>query len=392
MGQRKRKSSNVIHQEQICLTAIENNDSKQLKAALDAGADVNFTNIERKSLFYLASKENNKEILKILITHKDIDIYARDAEDFTPLHTACELGLTTTVQSILNNAPQTANMCSKKEWIPLHTAAYFGQRDCVNILLTHDIKIINHQDDNNNTALHIACWARRFNTMLLLIHKGADPIIKNNQQTTPLICIFSADNENLLQYYLSKFPRCAHTLIHTKDTQDNSQFHLCTTITSIDPVRFERYLQFLTRYGLNIHARNKNGKRAVDLACDAYDTLSKQYNVMQSSDLKKKIINQEQIMHAFLRYIAPRTSYALFKETLELFAHLLQQQNINNQELSKRLIAHIMCNFYALHIETIIAQKFKNKPAYYDCCIENKQKIRQQLFNKPEPKLLWSAL
>src|SRR5579862_4864145 len=157
MGQRKKKSLNLIHQEEICLAAIEHNDPQQLNIALARGADVNCTNIDRKSLFYLARKKNNNNILKILITHKNIDIYSRDSEDFTPLHIACLLGLPTTVESILNKAPHTANMCAKNEHIPLHTAAYHWQKNCVALLLSHDTSTINCQDIHNDTALHMAC-------------------------------------------------------------------------------------------------------------------------------------------------------------------------------------------------------------------------------------------
>jgi ankyrin repeat protein len=396
MGQRKKKSLNFIHQEQLCLDAIYNNKPEQLKTALARGADVNFTNIDRESLFCLARKKNNQEILKILITHKDIDIYARDSNDYTPLHVACTLGLPITVASILNKAPQIAYMCSNREALPLHLAAYHWQKDCIELLLSHDVSTINCQGMYNDTALHNACrqvlWVspkQYFDTIKLLIEKGADPTIKNNNQLTPLICLFSFyDNKNALYFFLVENPNMTHKFIHTKDKYDNSQFHLCTTITSIDPAKFEKYLQFLTSHGLNIHSRNKDGKRAVDLACDAYN----HYSAMTPPDMKK-IKVQQQIMHAFLRFTSPHTSCALFKQMLEQsFQYVLEQQNINNQELPKQFITQIMCDYYVLNIETIIAKNYNGLTEYYDVCIEKKDTLRQKLLvNYPKPRFLWSA-
>jgi ankyrin repeat protein len=313
MGQRKRKSLNRVHQEQLCLDAIENDNPQQLNIALTRGADVNYTNCDRKSLFYLARKKNNPIILEILITHENIDIYSRDSEDFTPLHIACELGLHTTVESILKKDPQTACMCSKQENIPLHIAAYNWQKDCAELLLSHNINTINHQDNYNNTALHFVCSQMpslrnpkpHFDTIKLLLERGADPTIKNNQQVTPLIYFFSCSYGHNL--FLIQNPNIAHTFIHTKDKDDNSQFHLCATATAINPARFEQYLHFLTNHGLDIHSRNKYGKRAIDLAYDVYN----HYNAMPSPDMKKFMV-QKQIMYTFLRVISPHIEYALF--------------------------------------------------------------------------------
>ena len=57
----------------------------------------------------------------------------------------------------------------------------------------------------------------------------------------------------------------------------------------------------------------------------------------------------------------------------------------------EELLVHIMYDYYALNIETIVAKKYKHNKKYYDDFIENKNQIKQQLLAKPELHFLWSA-
>jgi ankyrin repeat protein len=389
-----KRQKKIAQQSALCRTGIENNNPKQVELALMAGADVNDVDSTGKSLFYLACKQKNNAIYKLLITHKDMDVYARDSQDYTPLHVACALGLSATVTLILHKTPQAAILCTTREEIPLHIAASCGKKDCVTSLLAHDIRTINHQNTDENSALHLACWVKHFSTIQLLIEKGANPTIINKVQTTPLICLFSAQTDyTFLHAFFIKNQTLANIFIHTKDTQDNSQFHLCTAVVSIDVPKFELYLQFLLRYGLDIHARNKNSKRAIDLVCEKYNALEYEYHVMKFSNMKNHVINQAKILHIFLQVMSPHTPCALFKFIMEQqFKQILEEQNINNPELPKELIAHIINKYYVLNIETVIANKYKQNRAYCDdYYIENRHKIRQQQFINPKPKLLWST-
>jgi hypothetical protein len=233
----------------------------------------------------------------------------------------------------------------------------------------------------------MACSRKQLNVIKLLIEKDANPTIKsNNYQTTPLIHFFSAYNDDLNLFYsfIADNPFIASKLIHTKDTQKNSQLHLCAVITSIVAPKFELYLPFLTSHGLNIHSRNKDGKRAVDLACEKYTKLYNFYTIEKSPNIYKAVTNQEQVMHAFLCFTSPHTQCALF-------THLLQQYSADDMPLLKELITSIAHMYYELNIETIIANKYKYSREYYNDFIENKNEIRRQLLAKPELHLLWDV-
>ncbi len=315
--------SNPSDATHLCLQGIAKNDTRAVRDALLADADVNYINSDGKSLFYLASERSiNEEIYQLLITHENIDTNSRTSKGCTPLHVACELGLTTTVTSMLSKAPQAANISDKSGNIPLQIAAGNGKEDCVKLLLSHDTRTINHQNYNGSTALHMACSRKQLNVIKLLIEKDANPTIKsNNYQTTPLIHFFSAYNDDLNLFYsfIADNPFIASKLIHTKDTQKNSQLHLCAVITSIVAPKFELYLPFLTSHGLNIHSRNKDGKRAVDLACEKYTKLYNFYTIEKSPTIQS--CNQSRTSNACLSmpYFTPypmriiHTSFATIK-------------------------------------------------------------------------------
>src|SRR6185503_3941672 len=88
----------------LCIDAINDFNQIQLKKTLDAGADVNYKDSDGKSLFYLASQTSNNtnQLINELIMHESIDLSSRDPYGSTPLHWACKLELTSTIQSMLN--------------------------------------------------------------------------------------------------------------------------------------------------------------------------------------------------------------------------------------------------------------------------------------------------
>jgi hypothetical protein len=130
------------------------------------------------------------------------------------------------------------------------------------------------------------------------------------------------------------------------------------------------------KYGVDINARNNNGKRPVDLACDEYNSFYNLYITNKISSIKAIVDNQEAIMHAFLRF-TPLISCADFQTILKSFP------------LPQELKNYIGQIYYALNIDTIIAKKYKYNEIYYDTFIKHKNEKRKKLLAHPEPNLLW---
>ncbi len=288
--------------------------------------------------------------------------------------------------------PVVASTINKKNETPLFIAVENYNCKQIELLLNADNKNINHQNNSGDTVLHQACICTSYSkemcdlVKLLIIH-GADTTIKNHNQATPLVELFSdisAPEFKIVDFLLAEHPDIFEILIQTKDNNLNTQFHLCTQLQTLYD-NFQQYLLLLKSHKLDIGAKNKDGKTATDLAGKFYNTLYNRYAAQRLPYFKCPFETQERIYHNFLRVTQLPTRCTLFKDIFE-------QQNSDTYNFPRELTSHIMCTYYALHLETIVAKKYKNDKEYYGDFIENKQEIRKQLLAKPEPKLLWSSV
>jgi ankyrin repeat protein len=398
------------------IDGINKQDRKKIKKSFRDGADVNFIE-EGKPIFYrMYNSYDYNYILPLIIAHPNIDLMARDPFGNIALHRTCELGLTTIVDTMLTKKPQLAIVRNREGNTPLHIASGYGHKDCIGSLLLHNKRTINRQNYSGETALHIACANKNFDVIKELIINGANTTIKNDWQQTPLLILFcsivgsdddydsdgSDDKWDLFNSFIDSNSIVANKLIHAIDKHKNCQFHLCATVQGITYYRFNRYLHFLISHGLNICARNNDGKRALDIACKKYNELYNFYIKNKMLDIWKILINQERKMHTFLRLTSPNKQCVLF-------IHLLQQFSADGIPLPKDLLAYIALIYYALNIETIIAKKYNDdnqelehcedymmdrirrsdNSGYYCNFIENKNRIKHKLLIKPKLKLLW---
>ena len=376
-------ASEPSHQTLQCILGIEHRNVQQITASLNAGADVNHIDNNGKSLFYLACVTGDDRIMSPFITHKDINLMTRSPMDNTPLHFACKFDLTETVKSILSKNPQLTTLRNKSGNTPLALASWCEQEECVDLLIQHcNESTINMQNHDGLTALHLACQNTQYPIIKKLISYGARATIRNNCQGTPLSLLGPWINQwDVFHSFLAENTDTAHELIHATDTDGNTQFHLCATIQNVNEATFNNYLLFLQSYGLDINTRNNDGKRAVDLAEQEYTRLYNFYTTSKLPGIYKVVTNQERVMHTFLRLTSPNMDRTLL-------THFLQN---TCKELPEELHNIIEYLYYALNIETIIAKKYNAQRSYYNDFIENKNEIKNQLRDKPEPKLLWST-
>jgi ankyrin repeat protein len=417
-----------------CLKGIEENDLSLVKQGLSEHADINFYNQHGAPLLSQACTIAKKSIIKELLEQPTINLKAINTRTGdTALHAACKApysdrcGREAIVELLLIKDPTLATIASIDGTTPFDIAMMNENTDClkkilkynpavastitdkfnnetplytavknfnikqIELLLDADNKGINHQNNTGDTVLHHACSCTSYSKEIcdlvkLLIIRGSDTTIKNHNQATPLIELFSdisAPEFKIVDFLLTEHSDIFETLIQTKDKNQNTQFHLCTQL-QVFKNNFEQYLLLLKNNNLDIHAKNKGGRTAVDLAERHYENLYNLYTRKRSPYLKWPFATQEYIYHTFLRVTQRPTSCASFKQ-------IFDQQTTGFPEFPRELIQHIMCGYYALNLETIVAKKYKNNTEYYDDYIENKEKIRQQLLEKPEPKLLWNA-
>jgi len=100
-----------------------------------------------------------------------------------PLHDAAKRGNLPFLQECLTNGVS-VNGLDKAGATPLHWAARGGHMECVQAILACDNVLISVQNKLGDTALHGAAWKGQGDVVALLLEKGAEPSLANNQGET----------------------------------------------------------------------------------------------------------------------------------------------------------------------------------------------------------------
>ncbi|WJX64306.1 hypothetical protein P8452_49108 [Trifolium repens] len=141
------------------------------------------------------------EILKIILKNKPTWIHSRDKHERLPLHYAAAIasygGHVEVVKKFLEYCPNSTEMldsvCAQNI---LHIAANYGKHEVVHYILQSQIdeyhKMINQQDNNGDTPLHLAARSCHPTVVYYLVnHKRVNLDLANKNNKTPLDIVSS---------------------------------------------------------------------------------------------------------------------------------------------------------------------------------------------------------
>ena len=124
----------------------------------------------------------------------------------------------------------------------LHAAVISNNLEALQFLLDENIIPINTQDKNKETSLHLSVKSGSTGTMTMLLKKGADNMIKNSDNNTPLHLLLQSDSESVEQ--LSEFLK--HPVdISVNGANGSSIFHAIVENDNIEALRLIARLQVL---------------------------------------------------------------------------------------------------------------------------------------------------
>ncbi|WP_339048182.1 ankyrin repeat domain-containing protein [Candidatus Mesenet endosymbiont of Phosphuga atrata] len=171
------------------LAAVKRGDVEKVRSLLTQKIDVNardysckYTNYYRKTALHIAVESGNKEIVELLLKHKEINVNAKLNGD-TALYVAASCGHVGIVELLLDHEKIDVNTCDLYERTALYVAAEKGYTKIVGLLLKYGANI-NAQDLDEKAILHVAASCGHVKVVeLLLDHEEIDIDAKFNGKT-----------------------------------------------------------------------------------------------------------------------------------------------------------------------------------------------------------------
>lgn len=181
-------------------TASSRGHTKVVKLLLTAGAHVNNAdNPGHCTALYAASSFSQVEVVRLLV-QAGADANLADKHGWTPLFIASRQGDTEIVKLLLEGVPQIdVNSADEDDQTPLYIAAYNGHAEIVNLLLEVGGAKVDKTDKDGNSPLIIASLQGHAKIVKLLLEAGANMDKVNQYNLTPLYCAAKYGHTKVVQ-------------------------------------------------------------------------------------------------------------------------------------------------------------------------------------------------
>jgi len=179
------------------LQACHEGHLEVVKCLIDHGCNLQATCRYGYTALHIASLNNHREIVELLLSLQVIHIDQKGDEGMTALHLACRKGNLEVVRLLLDY--NTNIEASTRHGITaLHLAAKRGYASIVELLLKNGARI-NALCKESNTALHYACKYSHVDAAAVLLKYDADLEIESKERLTPRRIAADKGPEELVQ-------------------------------------------------------------------------------------------------------------------------------------------------------------------------------------------------
>lgn len=253
---------------------------------------------------HIAAREGVQSALERLLDTAEIDLWAKDADGYLPVHYAAAHPMQATqfwfsdaaegdTDDILLRlcAQGAVNARNPQGRGPLHIAAQAGNIAALKVFLAHPELDINMRDAKGDTALHLA---ENTGVAGMLLEKGQDANIQNTDGNTALHCALQLRSTEVIHFLmehtkldsdihnkkgehymhiaaakwdLQMFKQFAaappHRNLNMSDGNGETALHIATRSKNIDIVEY-----LLSIPSVAVNARDKMGRTSLHLACE----------------------------------------------------------------------------------------------------------------------------
>lgn len=185
--------------------------SEEIDTLLALGLDVNARNILGRTPLHLLCSRNSMLVgdwdeheTTAIIFDRTNDLNSQDLQGITPLHLACTSS-EITVRRLLR-AGADASIPTYQGLTCLHLAARAREANILGLLLEHlkevfplrFSELVNFKDSSGRTPLHYACRSGREESAALLLDAGADLVVIDHNDRSPLWTCLDFEEEETL--------------------------------------------------------------------------------------------------------------------------------------------------------------------------------------------------
>ncbi|GAX73851.1 hypothetical protein CEUSTIGMA_g1301.t1 [Chlamydomonas eustigma] len=163
--------------------AVENGDVAVVTMLLEAGADPNILDFDKRSALHLALEQLDVPLVELLLAHK-ADPNQTSQDFVSPLHFAAQRGPARLLQALLDRGgdPRVVN---EDGWAPLHLAARSGNAEKARLLLAAQAPVSAPNTQQGNTPLHLAAINGHLQATQVLLEYSADKAAVNKEGKRP---------------------------------------------------------------------------------------------------------------------------------------------------------------------------------------------------------------
>jgi uncharacterized protein len=156
--------------------AVDTDNEGTVGNLLQRGFDPNTVDANGQSGLYLAMREGSFKVAAVLLKQPQLAVDARNKAQETALMMAALRGHTDWMRRLIERGAAT----DFEGWTPLHYAASGPQSSAVQLLLDRGARI-EARSPNGNTPLLMAVRYGSEDSVLLLVKRGADPLVRDGK-------------------------------------------------------------------------------------------------------------------------------------------------------------------------------------------------------------------
>mmetsp|Transcript_30090 Transcript_30090/g.32797 ORF Transcript_30090/g.32797 Transcript_30090/m.32797 type:complete len:270 (+) Transcript_30090:89-898(+) len=210
------------HQAKKALAAIfkwgGSGDEKEVKKILDEHPSLinEFLDSYGWTVLVLASKYNNLNVIKLLLSYSQLEINIEDNDGWTALHYASYNDHPDIVESLLSHHNIDVNRLTKDGSTALHFASEKGHKEVVEVLLSHNNIDLNTQNKDWKVASEVCCdWSSA--------NKSNKPIILEFLENHRTRKVIAKENESLklqIQVLEERMREMTNNMINEMENND----------------------------------------------------------------------------------------------------------------------------------------------------------------------------